>query len=131
MDAERLTPYLRRRVLRLSAADRAVLVGELSRSLTAETDSRRSMGLLAERMHRISGINVYERSRIAPVVQARSIFVYVCRLEGYSQNEIARELDMDHSTIHYLERRVRDAFAMPQVYHSDIELYNKYTSEIL
>lgn len=131
MDAERLTPYLRRRVMRLSATDRAVLMGELGASLAPQGNGRRSLAELADKMHRLSGINVYERSRLAPVVLARCVYVYVCRLEGYSQLDLARHLEMDHSTIHYLEKRMRTAFALPHSYGAEIELYNKYTSEIL
>lgn len=131
MDAGRLTPYLRRRVLRLPAVDRAVLQRELAASLAPRQDPRIRLGHLAHVMQEVAGVNIFERNRTAPVVLARQVFVYVCRAEGYSQNAVGDYLDLDHSTICYLEKKMRDAFNLPAAYADAIALYNRFTSEIL
>lgn len=133
MDVERLTPYLRRRVMRLPVEERVVLHREILASLESpelvQTDARLSR--LAEVMEAVSGCDVKEKTRQAEFIRARVVFIFVARAEGFSQCAIGAFLGLDHSTVHYLERKMRDALAMPAAFQDYIALYNQFTTAIL
>ena len=133
MEVERLTPYLRRRVMRLPIEERVVLHREILQSLESpelvQTDVR--LTRLAEVMQAVSGLEVRERCRQADLVRARVVFIFVARAEGFSQCTIGRFLDLNHSTVCYMEKRMRDALSMPVAFQDYIALYNQFTTAIL
>lgn len=135
MDGERLTPYLRRRCLALRLADRVALEGIIRESLTpslrTEDKTLARLEVLSETMCAIGGLEVRQRTRKADYVRARTIFAFVARQEGISQNTIGNFLGIDHSTIHYLEVKMADVFKTPTAWGDYIELYNQFTSAIL
>lgn len=130
---ERLTPYLRRRVMRLSVEDRVILHREILRSLESpaavQTDTRLSR--LAEVMEGLTGCDVRKRSRRADIIRARCVFVFVSRAEGFSQCDIGFFLGLDHSSVCYLEKKMGDVLALPVAYQDYIALYNQFTTAIL
>lgn len=133
MDVERLTPYLRRRVMRLPVEERVVLHREILASLESpelvQTDARLSR--LAEVMEAVSGCDVKEKTRQAEFIRARVVFIFVARAEGFSQCAIGAFLSMNHSTICYMEKKMRDALAMPVAFQDYIALYNQFITAIL
>ena len=133
MEVERLTPYLRRRVMRLPVEERVVLHREILQSLESpelvQTDVR--LNRLAEVMQSVAGLDVRERRRQSDLVRARVVFVFVARAEGFSQCTIGRFLDLNHSTVCYMEKRMRDALALPVAFQDYIALYNQFTTAIL
>lgn len=135
MDGERLTPYLRRRCLALRVMDRVALEAIIRESLTPSqrTEDKAVLRLecLAEAMCAINGIEVRQRTRKMEYVKARTIFAFVARQEGFSQTTIGDFLGINHSTIHYLEAKMGDAFKVPESWRDYIELYNQFTSAIL
>lgn len=133
MDAEQLTPYLRRRVMRLSVADRTVLAGEIAQSLQSPevTSAEQRIRALATVLNGLTGKDVLEKTRRAEIVEARMVLCYVCRMEGFSQHAIGEVLGLDHSTIHYLEKKMLVAFEYPRQYEGAVTLYNKLTNAIL
>lgn len=129
--AERITPYLRRQVMRLPLEDRAALMEELRVSLVippAEPDKR--LTYLADKMREVSGIDPRRDARFREVVNARTLFVFVARREGYSQHCIGAFLGRDHSTVCHAEKQVKDFFALPEVYRDEINLYNKFVEAL-
>lgn len=129
MDKQRLTPFLRRRVLDLPLADRLALLAELRLSVQQVESPAPATRLdfLAERMREVSGVDVRERmDRTAAAIWPRYLFIFVARREGYSQTTIGRAIGRDHSTICLAEKRVNEAFALPGQYRKEINLYNKY-----
>lgn len=131
--AERLTPYLRRRVLDLPLADRLALLHELHTSVQQvepkAPDTR--LDFLADKMQQVSGIDVRVRlDRSAAATWPRYLFIFIARREGYSQTAIGRAIGRDHSTICLAEQRVNEAFAMPGQYRREINLYNKFVEAL-
>lgn len=133
MDAERLTPYLRRRVLNLSMTDRVALRREIDDSIAQPQRVKPCDRLryLADKMQEVAEVDVRQRSRLAAIVEARGIFVFVARCEGISQLEIGRFLKMNHSTVSFTEKKVRGMFEVPAAFKETIGLYNQYTNAIL
>lgn len=131
--AERLTPYLRRRVLDLPIADRLALLAELHTSVR-QTESPRQdtrLDFLADKMREVSGVDVRSRmDRTAAATWPRYLFIFIARREGYSQTTIGRAIGRDHSTICLAEKRVNEAFAMPGLYKKEINLYNKFVESL-
>ena len=61
----------------------------------------------------------------------RTVFAFAARQEAFTQSEVAGWLGLDHSTVHYLERRMAEALDYPTGFADYIELYNTYTSRII
>lgn len=119
--------------MRLPVEERVVLHREILQSLEApelvQTDVR--LKRLAEVMQSVAGLDVRERRRQSDLVRARVVFVFVARAEGFSQCTIGRFLDLNHSTVCYMEKRMRDALSMPVAFQDYIALYNQFTTAIL
>lgn len=130
MDKQRLTPELRRQVLRLPAGDRVALMGALRESLLPENRVGR-LDAMGEAMTALTGLEIRHASRRPDYVRARTIFAFAARQEDFSQLAVAKWLGLDHSSVHYLERRMADALEYPAVFADYIALYNKFTSVIL
>ena len=130
--AERLTPYLRRRVLDLPIADRVALMEQLRRSMAEPVADRRDrLDYLADRMEAVSGVDVRKcHDRSAGSLWPRYLFCFVARREGYQQTLVGKFVCRDHSTVCAAEKRVNDAFAAPDQYKFEIELYNKYIESL-
>ena len=135
MDSERLTPYLRRRVLALRTEDRVALLGVLRESLTdsprTERDRGHRMAELARVMARLTGLEVCTRTRRRDYVRARDVFAFTARQEGISQKAVWAFLGLDHSSVYRCEARMKAAFLVPATWGDYLELYNKFTEAIL
>ena len=132
MDVEHLTPYLRRRVLKLSAEDRLTLRHDIDSSLREPTDNRTArLSKLCQVMQETSGIDLRKRDRHADTVRARIVLCFVARLEGFSLHEVGDALGLNHSTVCYHEKAMRKALNCPAMYPGYVELYNKFTNAIL
>ena len=129
--AERLTPYLLRRVLDLPLADKAALMAHLKTSMNIgqESPSER-LGFLAQRMEEVSGVDVKEGSRRREVVTARFIFIFVARREGFTQEFVGSFLGRNHATVCQAEKKMRDAFTLPAIFQDEITLYNKFVEAL-
>lgn len=119
--------------MRLPVEERVVLHREILQSLESpelvQTDVR--LNRLAEVMQSVAGLDVRERTRRSDFIRARVVFVFVARAEGFSQCAIGRFLDLNHSTVCYMEKRMRDALALPVAFQDYIALYNQFTTAIL
>ncbi len=135
MDSERLTPYLRRRVLALRTEDRVALLGVLRESLTdsprTERDRGHRMAELARVMERLTGLEVCTRTRRRDYVRARDVFAFTARQEGISQKAVGAFLGLDHSSVNRCEARMKTAFSVPAAWGDYVSLYNKFTEAIL
>ena len=67
-----------------------------------------------------------DRSRSATSVAIRRFVSWRMRQDGYSFNDIARAMGVNHSTVHYYVRMMRDEFEMPSVFRNDVGLYHKF-----
>jgi len=132
MDVDHLTPYLRRRVLKLSAEDRLALRHEIDKSLGEFTGDRLArLRQLVEVMNQLADLDILTRNRCSKYIRARVVLTFVARLEGFSQLEVGDAIGLNHSTVCYLEKQMRKALAMPDQYGDYLELYNQFTTAIL
>ena len=136
MDPERLTPYLRRRVLNLSKVDRLALQREIMASIREECRSNpvTRMEVLARKMEDVSGVDLlHVRGHRGPMgtTTARTVFCFVARMDGITQQRIGDFLGVNHSTVACAEGRMRDALATPRFFPDLIRLYNEFTQQIL
>ena len=132
MDVEHLTPYLRRRVLKLSIEDRLALRHEIDRSLSEPLSDRLArLSSMVEVMKETSELDVLERNRRADYVRARVVLCFVAKQEGFSQHEVGKALGLNHSTVCYHEKVMDKALSLPGQYADYINLYNKFTNAIL
>lgn len=132
--AERLTPELRRQVLNLNAVDKAALVNDIRRSMPHLAPGYYSPSALADmafEMRNLVGFDIALRCRNVEMVNARTVFCFVARLQGYSQQAIADFLHQHRSTIAAAERRMYDALDMPCAYADVIRLHEEYLNRIL
>lgn len=116
--------------MRLPLADRIALLESLRGSVTEPNSTDQRLTYLADKMRELSGVDVRKDTREMQVATARFIFMFVARREGYSQNCIGRFIGRDHSTIAFAEKRMGDAFRLPDAYKLEIELYNKYIESL-
>ncbi len=119
--------------MRLPVEERVVLNREIIQSLenpeAVQTDAR--LLRLAEVMQSVAGLDVRQRTRRSDFIRARVVFIFVARAEGFSQCAIGRFLDLNHSTVCYMEKRMRDALSVPVAFQDYIALYNQFTTAIL
>lgn len=127
----RLTPYLRRRILALSVADRVALMADIGGSIFVRNQREGRLAELRDAMLAITGIDVRDPRRFADHVRARSVFCFVARMEGFGLQAIGDELGMDHSSAHYLAKRMTDALERPSLWSDYINLYNQFTNQTL
>ena len=128
--AERLTPNMLRKAMNLPLADRVALMGALRDSVQAPVSPQERLEYLAGKMQEVTGIDVRTDSRKRDVVTARILFAFVARREGYTQPCIGNFIGRDHSTVSFFEKRMKDVFALPEVYRKEIILYNKYIDSL-
>lgn len=132
MEVARLTARLRRTVLSLPPQERLSLQEDILASLSPDRRvGTARMEDLREAMRRVSGTDVLEVTRLRINVEARTVFAYVARVEGFSQCDVARFLQKNHSTIWNMEKTMASAFAHPQSYPTLITLYNEYVNAIV
>lgn len=119
--------------MRLPVEERVVLHREIIQSLenpeAVQTDAR--LLRLAEVMQSVAGLDVRQRTRQSDFIRARVVFIFVARAEGFSQCTIGHFLDLNHSTVCYMEKRMRDALSVPVAFQDYIALYNQFTTAIL
>ena len=128
--AERLTPYLLRRVRSLPLADKAALMGELRVAVGEPVKAEERMRHLAEKMQEVAGVDVREDSSRREIVTARTLFMFVARREGFTQETVGNFVGRDHATVWMAEKRMADIFAYPRMYRNEIMLYNKYIESL-
>lgn len=126
---QQLTPYLRRRVLHLPVADRVELMQAIGASIAAPPKPDR-LGTLRDAMLAVSGVDVRDQRRFADHVRARSVYCFVARMEGFSLAAIGEALGMDHSSVHYLAKRMGDAFSSPAVWSDYLDTYDRFVKEL-
>lgn len=77
----------------------------------------------------IVGEGLLSKSRDSELVDARAVVSYVLHKKGYSENEIAGELNKNHSMIHiYIDQTEFDLVHDFRNYRT--RLYKKYTDKL-
>lgn len=114
----------------LPLADKAALMGELRVAVGEPMKAEERMSRLADKMHEVSGVDVREDSSRRDVVIARTIFMFVLRREGFTQEAVGQFVGRDHATVWMAEKRMATIFAYPRMYRNEIMLYNKYIESL-
>lgn len=63
-------------------------------------------------------------------VRIRRFVAWRMRQEGYTFNDIAKPMGVDHSTVHHYVKVMRDEFEMPSVFRNDIGMYHTFNETI-
>ena len=69
-------------------------------------------------------------TRKAASVTIRRFVSWRMRQDGYSLYDIARALDVDHSTVHHYVRCMREELEMPSVFRNDLGLYQSFNDHV-
>lgn len=122
-----LTNSLRDRCLSLSASDRAQLAQVLLCSLGdcgAIRHPEDEMRRMQEGIRGATGVDVRARNRHQPIPQYKAAFILLARQRlPVTLTEVGRFLDLDHSTVVFHEKRMRDAL---DIAGSDPDLVRRY-----
>jgi len=89
----------------------------------------RSLAEIAERVCIATGYDIdaiRAKKRDLFRVVARQIFCYYARLEGYSLNEIAFYISIDHVTVHYSSRMIEEKKGFDKIIRHYINKYEAY-----
>lgn len=57
----------------------------------------------------------------------RAFISYRLRREGYTYDEIARQMGRDHATVVYLDRKMRDMLSIPPAYQKEVEQFSEFS----
>lgn len=114
--------------LSLPAEERAELLEALRLSLRPDADTRG--GHLLEVMADILGIPSILRTKKPAFVWARAVVAFQLRSEGYTLEEIGRQLGKDHSSVSYLLHKVEWASSLPSAYKKEMQLLREFNKRI-
>lgn len=71
-----------------------------------------------------------EDSRKYENVIIRNFVAYQLRLEGYSYGEIGKAMGVNHSTVVHYYKKMMDILSLPNVFNSEIRLYNSFVDQV-
>ena len=71
-----------------------------------------------------------DNTRKAASVTIRRFVSWRMRQEGYTFYDIARALDVDHSTVHHYVRCMREEFDLPSVFRNDLGLHHIFNENV-
>lgn len=119
---------------RLSLREKVELREYLTGLITSSTRAVKSplrCSILLGDMARVMGReSIGYHSREAGEVWARTMVAYQMCKEGYSTAEVGRQMEKNHATIIHLRNKMRDVFALPQMYGDILEIWDKFQKQI-
>ena len=60
----------------------------------------------------------------------RTLFAHFACLEGYSENQVGKYLNRDHSTVNGMKGRIRNWLEVPQFYKTEHQWYEQIKKEL-
>ena len=69
-------------------------------------DSKRLKGIISE----VFDVDIMNTSRLAKVVDSRRVFLKILLELGYTLSAIGKEVNRDHSTMHFYKRNIQKFF---------------------
>ena len=66
------------------------------------------------------------RTRESGNAVIRAFISYRLRREGYTYDEIAKQMGRDHATVVYLDRKMRDMLSIPAAYQNETNQFKKF-----
>ena len=98
-------------------------------SLEREEDNTRSK-ILIKAASDVCGNGILSKSRAFDFVLSRRMISYKMREEGYSLYTIAKSLKIDHSSVFYLAKKMKEAFEIGYDYDlAKWDLFNQKIAE--
>ena len=74
--------------------------------------------------------DVLDNTRKYNSVTIRRFVSWRMRQEGYTFYDIARALDVDHSTVHHYVRCMKEELDLPSVFRNDLGLYHIFNENV-
>ena len=74
--------------------------------------------------------DVLDNTRKYNSVTIRRFVSWRMRQEGYTFYDIARALDVDHSTVHHYVRCMKEELDLPSVFRNDLGLYQSFNDHV-
>ena len=113
----------------LSKPRREYLIKILTESLTEEREDDGSrFSVLYKAATDVCGNGILTSSRKFDLVLGRRMISYKMREEGYSFPTIGKHLIRDHSSIHWLDKKMREAFEIG--YDYDLAMWELFNQKI-
>jgi len=77
----------------------------------------------------ITGKDVFSKSRTHEYVVARMMVIYQLRLDGLTEYSIGQIIKKDHTTVHYLIKKMKDVLKTPG-YDVEREIWKEFKKRI-
>lgn len=74
------------------------------------------------------GEDIMVSSRKQHLVWARNMVLYMLRVDGYSLMSIENATGINHSTVIYANRKVKEMLKYPNMYCAELEIWHKFLS---
>ena len=74
------------------------------------------------------GCDIMIPSRKQTLVWARNMVLYMLRLDGFSLMSIEKATGMNHATVIYADRKVKEMLKRPNMYPEETEIWQKFLS---
>lgn len=128
---------LQQEVLGLPLEEQKILHAALVKSMEEKSYSYRT-NLCNEKgnkyvnaMNGIIGRNILEPKRDSILVWGRNFVVWQLTQEGFTENQIGKFINMDHSTINHIKGRVREVMEFPAFYKQEIKMWTDFQLAII
>lgn len=74
------------------------------------------------------GCDIMIPSRKQTLVWARNMVLYMLRLDGFSLMSIEKATGMNHATVIYADRKVKEMLKRPNMYPEETKIWQKFLS---
>lgn len=121
---------LTRRCLALSKEDKADLINLLKESLKEGKEDGSRFSVLLRIATEVCGEGILSRSRDFKCVMGRRCIAYRMRLEGFSLQQIARRLNMNHSSVVHMHNMMKDVLQYPNIFELDMAYWEEFEKKV-
>lgn len=126
---------IRRYILSLTLEERCEMLQMLQESIIRNVrkgrgDEDHFLSLLST-MEGVVGEDILDGSRKDSKVLARSFLAYQLHRDGYTECQIGRLLNLNHSTINYLKRKAKDVIDYPAINRDAFQIWQQFQKHII
>lgn len=113
-------------LLSLPKAQRKHIIGVLQESLVDKKDIDSRFLVMKKTADKLIGKDILTETRERDVVFGRRMVAYAMREEGFSLHAIGKRLNLDHSTISALVKRMQDVIEYSYLAKEEFYLWNQF-----
>lgn len=113
-------------LLSLPKAQRMHIIGVLQESLVDKKDIDSRFLVMKKTADKLIGKDILTETRERDVVFGRRMVAYAMREEGFSLHAIGKRLNLDHSTICALVKRMQDVIEYSYLAKEEFYLWNQF-----